>query len=129
MSAIDAKPTKRRFDQSPRLARKAKKPAPLIDPVEARLATASEKEYREILFRDFVKFCREHDAVVISQPWQSPAVVLVPLGDGETSRLEIAMLRLPKYRVTKLPATTTRLSHQIFETMRQLEVHLWSRGC
>jgi hypothetical protein len=126
MSAIDAKPAKPDLSRHPRLKRTKPKPAPLSDDAEARLLLiTNEKEYREILFRDFVKFCREHDGFVVSQPWHSPALVLVPLRDGETSRLEIALQRLPKYRVLKLPSTAARLSHGVSETMRQIEVTLW----
>jgi len=117
---------RQRLDCHPRAVRKKAKPAPLLDDLDARLLMAAdEKTYREILFRDFVKFCRDHDGFVVSQPWRSPAVVLVPLGDGETSRLEIALSCLPKYRVVKLPSTAARLSHGVFETMRQIEVQLW----
>ena len=95
----------------------------------ARLLVASEKEYRETLFRDFVKFCRDHGGLVISVPWTSPALVLVPLGDGETSRLEIALQRLPKYRVVKLPSMAARLSH-IGSDRMQLAIthgaHVWA---
>jgi hypothetical protein len=125
MAAIDPKPSKRRWDSHPRLARRVKKPAPLVDEAAARLLCASEKEYRETLFADFCRFARSYGAFVVSVPWQSPALVLVPLGDGETSPLEIALQQLPKFRVTKLPATTTRLSHGVFEAMRQIEVTLW----
>jgi hypothetical protein len=122
MTAIDAKPSKQNLGEHPRTVRKKPQPAALIDDP---LLYRSEKAYREALFRDFVRFCREHGGVVISQPWRSPATVLVPLGDSETSRLEIALQQLPKYRVVKLPSTAARLSHGVFETMRELEVHLW----
>jgi hypothetical protein len=120
-AAIDSK--RRRWDNHPRVARKAK-PKVALDDTEAHLVLP-EKQYRELLFRDFVRFCRDHDAFVVSVPWQSPAVVQVPLGDGETSRLEIALQQLPKYRVVQLPGTAARLSHGVFETMRQIEVTLW----
>jgi hypothetical protein len=123
MSAISAKPSKQGFDQAPRLARKAKKPAPLIDPVEARLATASEKEFREILFKDFVRFVHQRGGVVVSQPWRSPAVVLVPL--GETSELEKALEALSRYKFTKLPGTEMRLAHGTFRQMVKLGIVLW----
>ena len=118
-AAIDPKRPKQRFDQHPRL----KKPAPLVDEAEARLLVASEKEYREILFRDFVKFCRDRGGIVISQPWHSPAVVLVPL--GEPSRLEIALSCLPKYPFVQLPGTAARLSHGAFSELRRIAVRLW----
>jgi hypothetical protein len=122
--AIDAKPSKQRFDQHPRLKRLKPKPAPLQDEAEARLLIADEKTFRETLFRDFVKFCRDHGAYVVSVPWHSPARVLVP-PDGETSALEIALARLPKYRVVQIPAMAVRLSHGVFSDMRQIEVTLW----
>jgi len=50
--------------------------------------------------------------------------VLVPLGDGD-SQLEIAMCALPKYRVTKLMSTATRLSQNGFREMAELEITLW----
>ena len=122
MSAI----SKRRWDSHPRVARKAK-PRVALDDTEAHFLLP-EKQYRELLFHDFVRFCRDHDGVVISVPWQSPAVVLVPLGDGQDSELEIALRNLRKYPVTKVPGTMTRLSHGIFETMRPTEIRLWPRG-
>ena len=68
-------------------------------------------------------FCRDHGGFVVSQPWRSPAVVLVPL--AEPSPLEIALQRLPKFRYRVMPSTAARLSHGVFETMRQIEVTLW----
>jgi hypothetical protein len=124
MAAID--PKNRRWDSHPRVARKAK-PKVALDDNELHLVLP-EKQYREQLFRSFVAFCREHDGVVISVPWRSPAVVLVPLGDGQDSELEIALRNLKKYPVTKVPGTMTRLSHGIFETMRPIEIRLWPRG-
>jgi hypothetical protein len=113
---------KQRLDCHPRVVRK-KKPVAVLDDDQARLMFADEKTFRETLFRDFVKFCREHDGVVISVPWQSPAIVLVPL--GEPSRLEIALSCLPKYPFVKLPSTAARLSHGVFYEMRQIAVRLW----
>src|SRR5262249_31740903 len=107
-----------RFDVRPRLARKAK-PKVALDDTEAHLLLP-EKQYRELLWLDFCRFCRQHDAFVVSVPWRSPARVLVPLGDGQDSELEIALSCLPKYRVVKLPSTAARLSHRGFETMRGL---------
>jgi hypothetical protein len=127
MTAIDPKRPKQNLGAHPRLKRVKPKPAPLLDDLEARLLMVTdEKTYRETLFRDFVKFCREHDGVVVSVPWQSPARVLVPLGDdGEKSRLEKAFERFPKYRIVKLPAMVSRLSHGVFQTMQQLSIELW----
>jgi hypothetical protein len=82
-----------------------------------------EKQYRELLFRDFVKFCRDHGGVVVSVPWCSPAVVLVEL--GENSPLEIALQAVPRFKVTRLPNTAIRLSHGRFQEMREIEVRLW----
>jgi hypothetical protein len=113
--------TAKRLDHHPRVVRK-KKPVAILDDAEAHLVLP-EKQYRELLWLDFCRFARQHDAVVISVPWRSPAIVLVPL--GEPSRLEIALSRLPKYPFAKLPATAARLSHGVFETMRQIEVRLW----
>jgi hypothetical protein len=121
--AVDPKPSRQRFDQHPRPVRKAK-PKVALDDAEAHLMLP-EKQYRELLFRDFVRFCRDHDAFVVSVPWRSPVTVQVRLADGEPSRLEIALQQLPKYRVMKLPSTAARLSHGVFETMRQIEVRLW----
>ena len=106
----------------PRIVRKKPQPVALTDDP---LLYRDEKAYREALFRDFVRFCRDHDAFVVSVPWQSPAVVMVPLGDGETSRLEIALQQLPKYRVTQLPGPAARLSHGAFREMRRIAVTLW----
>jgi hypothetical protein len=117
----------KRLDHHPRVKRTKPKPVVLGDDAEQVMLFygLDERTYREQLFRDFVLFCRKHDGFVISQPWHSPAVILVRLGDGETSPLEKAMQALPRYQVTKLPGTTIRLSHGIFETMRQLQVQLW----
>jgi hypothetical protein len=121
--AVDPKPPKPRLDEHRRIVRKKPELA-VLDHVEAR-SVLPEKQYREMLWLDFCRFARSHDGIVISVPWRSPATVLVPLGNGETSRLEIALQQLPKYPVVKLPSTAVRLSHGVFETMRELEVHLW----
>jgi len=124
MTTIPAKRSTRRWDNNPRIVRKAKPKQVALDDDEARLRLP-EKEFRELLFRDFVRFCRAHRGVVISTPWCSPAVVQVPLGDGETSRLEIALARLPKYPFIRLPGTAARLAHGAFSEMRRIEVCLW----
>jgi hypothetical protein len=90
-------PPKQNLGAHPRAVRKKPQPVALIDDP---LLYRNEKAYREALFRDFVKFCREHGGFVVSQPWRSPATVLVPLGDGETSRLEIAA-RFAEQRVIR----------------------------
>jgi hypothetical protein len=111
----------RRLDHHPRVIRK-KKPVAVLDDDQARL-TLPEKQYRELLFKEFVSFARQHDGVVISVPWRSPAVVLVPL--GEPSRLEIALSCLPKYPFVQLPGTAARLSHGAFSELRRIAVRLW----
>jgi hypothetical protein len=62
---------------------------------------------------------------LISEPVPPDNVgVLVPPGDDD-SQLEIAMRSLPKYRVTKLMSTATRLAHGTFKQMCEIEVQLW----
>jgi hypothetical protein len=123
--AIDQKPTKQRFDQHPRLKRKATKPAPLIDDAEARLKIADEKLFRAALWADFAKFAKSHGAFVVSPPDHSPVRCQVLLSDGEISPLEIAMRALPKYPVVKLPTMAARLAHGAFQRMHELEIVLW----
>jgi hypothetical protein len=95
--AIDAKPSKQRFDQHPRLARIArKKPVPVIlgdDAEQVKLSYGlSEREYRDRLFRDFCDFCRKHNAWVIS-----------PSHEGSTLR---AFPAVPNLRQAALAQTT-----------------------
>jgi hypothetical protein len=98
-----------RLDKTPRPKRQKPKPVTLDD-TEARLLVADEKTYRAELWLDFARFARSHGGIVISRPSASPVTVLVPLGDGETSALEIALQSLPKYPVTKLPSLAARLN-------------------
>jgi hypothetical protein len=70
---------KQRLDQHPCIVRKAK-PKVALDDAEARLLLP-EKQYREMLWLDFCRFARSHGGIVVSVPWRSPAVVLVPLGE------------------------------------------------
>ena len=123
MPAIDAKPPRQRFDQHPRFARRKVKPAPLLDDAEAQLLLP-EKEYRQRLWNDFAAFVKSHGAFIVSPPDHGTVRCQVRLTDGD-SQLEIAMRRLPKYRVTKLMSTATRLSHGTFQQMGELEITLW----
>ena len=120
MAAIDPKPSKRRFDEHPRLKRKATKPAPLIDPIAA-LMYRDEKAYREALFRDFVKFCRDAGAWVVSAPFERRCRVLVPDGSPLIERLA----ELPRYPVATLANVSHRLTHGRFVPVREIEVQLW----
>lgn len=117
------KPPKR-FDVHPRAVRKKVKPASLLDDDEAHLLLP-EKEYRQRLWNDFAAFVKSHGGVVISPPDHGTVRCQVRLADGEVSGLEKSLQALPKYKVTKSPSTATRLSHGVFETMRELEVRLW----
>ena len=115
---------KQRLDQHPRATRRAKPKPAALDDTEALLKIADEKVFRAELWLDFARFARSHRGVVISRPSVSPVRVLVPLGDGD-SELEIAMQALPRYGVTKMMSTATRLSHQTFRQMAELEIVLW----
>jgi hypothetical protein len=96
--------------------------APLLDNLEARLLlTASEREYRETLFRDFVKFCRDAGAWVISPPFERRCRVLVP--DGSTLLERLA--ELPRFPVVKLPNVSHRLQGGRFITVTEIQVTLW----
>jgi hypothetical protein len=112
----------KRFDVRPRLARKKKPVAPLADDIEARLLlTTSEREYREILFRDFVKMCRDCNAWVISPPFERRCRVLVPDGSTLLDRLK----QLPRFPVATIPGLKHRLTHGRFVPVREIEVQLW----
>jgi hypothetical protein len=103
MPAIDAKPTKRRFDQSPRLARVArKKPAPVTlgdDAAQVMAFYLTERSYRERLFQDFCGFCRLHAGWMVSPSHQGRARVQI----AEGSPLPEKLAQLPRYPVVKLP--------------------------
>jgi hypothetical protein len=125
MTAIDTKPSRRRFDQAPRLKRQKPTPAPLLDDAEARLLIADEKTYRRHLWDDFARFARSHGGYVVSVPCHSPVRVQVP---AEDTSLENAMASLPRYRVIKLGSIGSRLAHGVCQTMRELEIYLWPRA-
>jgi hypothetical protein len=127
MAAIPVKRSTRRWDSNPRVVRKKVQPVALDDP-EAHLRFMDEKQYRRHLWNEFAAFAKSHGASVVSLPDHSPVRIQVRLSDGEISPLEKAMTCLPRYPMRPLPTTAARLSHGIFETMRELEVHLW-RDC
>jgi hypothetical protein len=121
MAAIDAKPSRPRFDQHPRAIRK-KPPQPVVldDDAEARLRM-SEAEYRRELFRSFVAFCRDCNAWVVSAPFERRCRVLVPDGSDLLERLA----QLPRYPVATIPGISHRLTHGRFVPVREIEVQLW----
>ena len=126
MSAIDAKPTKRRFDQSPRLARVARKKPPVTtlgdDAASVMLFYGlTERAYRERLFADFCGFCRLHGGWVISPSHQGRARVQL----SENSALLERLTQLPRYPVVKLPSVSHRLTHGKFVPVQEIEVQLW----
>src|SRR5215470_13108085 len=111
-----------RLDKWPRLKRVKSKPAPLLDDLEARLLlTTSETEYRQILFRDFVKFCRDAGAWVVSAPFERQCRVLMP----QDSPLLERLAQLPKYPVVKLENLSHRLTHGRFIPVTEIQVTLW----
>jgi hypothetical protein len=118
--AVDPKQTRQRLDNHPRLARKATKPAPLIVPIAA-LMYRDENQYRRALFRDFVLFCRDAGAWVISTPLERQCRVQVPDGSPLLERLA----QLPRFPVATLPGTSHRLTHGRFVPVREIEVQLW----
>jgi hypothetical protein len=127
MTAIPVKHSTRRWDCNPRIVRKKPEPITIDDP-EAHLRFADERTFRNALWLDFARYARSYGGIVISRPSVSPVTVLVGLGDGEDSPLEIALRSLPKYSVIKLPGTMMRLSHAVFVSMRPIEIRLWPRG-
>jgi hypothetical protein len=125
MPAIDAKPPKQRLDARPRLIKRLKpKPAATLADDAAQVMLyygISEQTYRETLFRDFVKFCRDAGAWVISPPFERRCRVLVPDGSPLPERLA----QLPKYPVVKLPNVSHRLAHGRFVPVSEIEIRLW----
>jgi hypothetical protein len=95
-----------------------------LDDAEAQLLLP-EKEFRRRLWSDFAAFVKLHGGYVVSPPDHGTVRCQVRLGDGETSPLEIALQRFPKYRVLRLPAMAARLSHGLFEQVRELDIELW----
>jgi hypothetical protein len=128
--AVDQKATRQRLDNhprlAPRLAKKRKAPVTLgEDAAEAMLLNGfSEREYRERLWIEFSRFARSHHGYVVSRPFANPARVQVP---AENTSFENAMASLPRYRLVKLGSLSSRLAHQVWQTMRELEIWLWPR--
>jgi hypothetical protein len=120
--AVDPKPARKRLDQFPRPVRKKLKPAPLLnDPALAVLLFGDEKQYREQLFRDFVKFCRDAGAWVISSPLERVCRVQMPDGSPLLERLA----QLPRFPVVKLPNVSQRIQGGRFIETQEIEVELW----
>jgi hypothetical protein len=114
----------KRFDVRERLKRVKPKPAPLLDDIVARLLlTANEREYRRILFRDFVKLARDCNAWVISPPYERRCRVLLPPDSTLLQRLA----ELPRFPVVKIPGISQRLTHGRFVSVQEIEVQLWRR--
>jgi hypothetical protein len=120
MAAIDLKPSKRGWDNNPRIVRKKPQPVVLDDEAEARLRM-SEDEYRRELFRSFVAYCRDAGSWVITPPFERRCRVLVPDGSPLLERLA----QLPRYPVATLPGISHRLTHGRFVPVREIEVTLW----
>src|SRR6516165_8827908 len=120
MATTDLRPSKRRWDNHPRIVRKKPQPVVLDDEAEARLRM-SEAEYRRELFRSFVKFARECNSWVVSAPFERRCRVLVPDGSPLLERLA----QLPRYPVVKLPGTQHRLVHGRFVSVTEIQVTLW----
>src|SRR5262249_26823748 len=95
--AIDPKPPRQRFDQHPRVVRRAKPKSAVLDDAEPHLLLP-EKEYRRRLWNDFAAFVKSHGGFVVSPPDHGTVRCHVRLADGEPSPLEKAMQALPKYR-------------------------------
>jgi len=120
MAAIDPRPSKRRWDNHPRVARKKPQPVALDDP-EAYLRIADEKQFRAELWHQFAKFARELGGFIITPPSHSP--VRLQLVDG--SPLLERLAQLPRYPVVKLPNVSHRLAYGRFVPVREIEVQLW----
>jgi hypothetical protein len=125
-AAIDPNRPKQRFDQHPRVARLArKKPAPVTlgdDAAQVMLFYGlTERDYRDRLHRDFVKFCRDADAWVVSAPFERQCRVLVPDGSPLLERLA----QLPRYPVATMPGKSHRLHGGRFIPVTEIQVTLW----
>ena len=101
MVTIDPRPSKRRFDTHPRAVRKKPQPVALTDDP---LLYRDEKTYRETLFRDFVRFCRDAGSWVVTPPFERRCRVLVPDGSPLLERLA----QLPRYPVATIPGISHR---------------------
>jgi len=120
MATTDLRPSKRRWDNHPRIVRKKPQPVVLDDEAEARLRM-SEAEYRRELFRSFVKFARECNAWVVSAPFERRCRVLVPDGSDLLERLA----QLPRFPVVKMPNVSQRLQGGRFIEVQEIQVTLW----
>jgi hypothetical protein len=123
-AAIDAKPPRQRFDQHPRLKRIArKKPAPVILGDDAAEVMAflgiTEREYRDRLFRDFIDFCRRHNAWVVSPSHQGRARVQIAEGSALLEKIP------PRYPVARLPGISERIQGGRMIPVAECLVTLW----
>src|SRR5262249_27886490 len=99
-TAVPAKPGKINLGALPRLVRQKPKPAPLLgdDSDEA----LDEKTYRARLWNEFVRYCRENNAWVVSPPHEGH----VRVQPAEDSRFLERLAQLPRYPVAILPDTS-----------------------
>jgi hypothetical protein len=118
MAAIDPKPSKRRWDNHPRVVRKKPQPVALTDDP---LLYRDEKAYRLALWRDFVRFVRDAGAWVVTTPAQGNVRCQVPADSPLLERLA----QLPRYPVVKLPSVSHRLALGRFVPVREIQVTLW----
>jgi hypothetical protein len=126
MAAIDSKPSNRRWDSHPRVARiaKEKKPASALgdDPAQYQLFWGlSEKAFREKLFADLCSFCRQNGGWVISPSHQGRVVIQM----AEGSPLLELLAQWPRYPVVKLPGISHRLQAGRFIPVTEIQVTLW----
>jgi hypothetical protein len=118
-SAIDAKQSKRRFDQAPRLARVRKKPVPPSlddDPLLYR----DEKAYRAALWDGLAKLARECNAWIITPPGTGRVQIQMAAGSDLLTRLAA----FPRYPIMKL-GKASRLTHGKFMDVDVAQVELW----
>jgi hypothetical protein len=121
-TAVPSTQSKQNLGTLPRLVRKKLQPAPLLG--ETSDTALDEKTYRHRLFREFVLFCRQNDAWIVSPPNQGNCRVQL----AETSKLLERLAQLPRYPVVKLPGVTHRLQGGRFVEVTEAMVTLWSRG-
>jgi hypothetical protein len=125
--AVDPKQSKQRFDARPRLATrlaKKKKPTSALgdDPAQYQLFWGlSDKAFREKLFADLCRFCRQNGGWVISPPNDGRAIVQV----AEGSLLPELLAQWPRYPVVKLPNVSQRLQGGRFIPVTEIQVTLW----
>ena len=123
MFATDAKP-RQHLGQHPRLARIRKKPAPVTtlgdDAAQVMLFYGiSEKDYPDRLHRDFCRYCRQHNAWVISPPNEGRARVQIAEGSALLEKLP------PRYPVARLPGISERLQGGRIIPVAEVLVTLW----